>query len=51
MCEYIDKHNVTSMPLLDKLVESKMVKFPSYRGINTSDVIMKGLSCGAIATG
>ena len=30
MCEYIDKQSVTSMPLLDYLVESKMVKFPSH---------------------
>ena len=30
-CEYIDKQSVTSMPLLDYLVKSKMVKFPSHR--------------------
>ena len=31
MCEYIDKQNVTSMPLLDYLVESMMVMFPNHR--------------------
>ena len=31
MCEYIDKQSVTIMPLLDQLVESKMVKFPNHR--------------------
>ena len=30
MCEYIDKQSVTSMPVLDWLVESKMVEFPSH---------------------
>ena len=29
MCEYINKQSVTSVPLLDYLVESKMVKFPA----------------------
>ena len=37
MCEYIDKQSVTSMPLLDQLVESKMVKFPSHGRVLSFD--------------
>ena len=41
MCEYIDKHSVTSMPLLDQLVDQRWLSFPA---IDMSCYLINGIT-------